>query len=101
MHNDKQTISANEINKYTYCAYQWYYEREYGRKALRAKYVERNRALGLQDTVASHFHKGTRFHSRYALRARIRFWLRLALLLACLCAVAYGFYLLQVKGISL
>lgn len=31
----KKPISASEINRYTYCPYQWYYERIYGTKELR------------------------------------------------------------------
>lgn len=35
MFNDKKTITPNEINKFTYCPYQWYYERYYGSKGIR------------------------------------------------------------------
>lgn len=31
----KETLSAHELNKYTYCPYQWYYEKKYGRAELR------------------------------------------------------------------
>ena len=30
----KETLSPHELNKYTYCNYQWYYEKKYGRKQL-------------------------------------------------------------------
>ena len=31
---DRTTISASEVNRYTYCPYQWYFERYYGRSIL-------------------------------------------------------------------
>ncbi len=31
---DRTTISASEVNRYTYCPYQWYFERYYGRNKL-------------------------------------------------------------------
>lgn len=70
MENDSKTISANEINKYTYCSYQWYYERCYGTKKLRQLAKERNERLGLEDATTSNFHKGLRHHDRYHLRYR-------------------------------
>ncbi len=67
MYNDKETISANEINKFAYCPYQWYYERFYGRKKLRELELERNERLGLEDKRMSNlidgfeYHKGVKF----------------------------------------
>ncbi|MDE6182043.1 MAG: PD-(D/E)XK nuclease family protein, partial [Eubacteriales bacterium] len=58
MHNDNEKISANEINKYSFCPYQWYYERLYGAKYIREKQKERNQALGLKDKTLSNFNKG-------------------------------------------
>lgn len=63
MYNDKQTISANEINKFAYCPYQWYYERLYGRKKLRELELERNERLGLEDTRMSNLIDGFSYHS--------------------------------------
>ena len=77
MKNDRQTISANEVNKFTYCPHQWYYERLYGTKELRAKYRERNERLGLEDATAAHFARGLAFHSRFAGRRVLR-WIVLA-----------------------
>ena len=31
---DRTTISASEVNRYTYCPYQWYFERYDGRSKL-------------------------------------------------------------------
>ncbi|WP_313527881.1 hypothetical protein [Anaerotignum sp.] len=61
---ERKTISAHEINKYSYCPYQWYYERLYGRKELRRLYHERNEALALEDSMTANFNKGLEFHKR-------------------------------------
>ena len=63
MYNDKETISANEINKFAYCPYQWYYERLYGRKKLRELELERNERLGLEDRRMSNLVDGFNYHS--------------------------------------
>ncbi|MDR1705351.1 MAG: hypothetical protein LBS19_11795 [Clostridiales bacterium] len=57
----RETISAGEVNKYTYCPYQWYYGRIHGDKALRAKYRELH--PGTDDTKA--FRQGKAFHRRF------------------------------------
>lgn len=64
LENDSNTISASEVNRYTYCPYQWYYERVYGRKELRKLAAERNRELGLSDTRMSHLKKGLEYHKK-------------------------------------
>ena len=63
MYNDKETVSANEINKFAYCPYQWYYERLYGRKKLRELELERNERLGLEDRRMSNLIDGFNYHS--------------------------------------
>lgn len=72
MKNDKTRISANEINKFVYCPYQWYYERLYGRKELQQLYKERNELYNLKNTKDSNFKKGLRFHNNYLLRYTIK-----------------------------
>ena len=55
-------ISANEINRYTYCPYQWYYGKVYGQKALKEKY----KALDYQTSDhEGKFKKGIHFHNKY------------------------------------
>jgi len=62
MKNDSQKISANEINRFLYCPYQWYYTRYYGSKALNESY----KALDIQTSGhESNFVKGQRFHHNY------------------------------------
>ena len=63
LENPKHTLTPNEINKFVYCPYQWYYERLYGRKQLSAFAAERNRRLGRTDSRQSNFNKGNEFHA--------------------------------------
>ena len=63
MKNNSRTISANEINKFSYCPYQWYYERLYGRKRLRELELERNERLGLEDRRMSNMIGGAQYHN--------------------------------------
>ncbi len=63
MINSRKTISANEINKFAYCPYQWYYERLYGRKKLRELELERNERLGLEDKRMSNLINGFNYHN--------------------------------------
>jgi len=65
MKNDSKSISANEINKFAYCPYQWYYERLYGAAHIRELYKKRNQQLGLSDVALSNFRKGQSFHADY------------------------------------
>jgi len=79
MKNDKTTISATEISKYTYCPYRWYYERFYG-----STYLKEERAKMLEDAgfVAdpkkSRFVLGQKFHDdfleKYQAKAKMK-WL--------------------------
>lgn len=64
----KRTVTANEINKYCYCPYQWYYERLYGRKELRKLAAERNERLGITDSRLSNFASGLEYHSHVKFR---------------------------------
>ena len=62
-------ISANEINRFAYCPYQWYYGRVYGQKVLKEKY------LALQNKEAPYigkFKKGLNFHEKYYQSYRLR-----------------------------
>ena len=66
MHNDSSRISANEINRYIYCNYQWYYRRLYGDKVLTKMKKEQNKALGITRDSRTHaFVKGNQFHRHY------------------------------------
>ena len=67
---DDYTISAHEVNKFTYCPHQWYYERVYGAKALRKAYRERNEWLGLEDAAGANLSRGLAYHARFSARKR-------------------------------
>lgn len=71
MYNNKEKISANEINKYTFCNYQWYYERLYGSKNIRNEYKKRNESLNLISYTKIKLNKGVKFHNRYLLKRKI------------------------------
>ena len=75
MKKEDKPISASELNRYSYCPYQWYYERLYGMKELRRLYQERNERLGLTDKAAGNFTRGLE-HLRKSYR-RLRWRTRL------------------------
>lgn len=63
MVNKSPTISANEINKYCYCNYQWYYQRKFGSKKL---YELRKENIGDNyDKTLTNFKNGNQFHSDF------------------------------------
>ena len=64
MNKEEKPISASELNRYSYCPYQWYYERTYGMKELRRLYQERNERLGLTDKAAGNFTRGLEHHRK-------------------------------------
>ena len=91
MKNDSKSISANEINKFAYCPYQWYYERYFGAAHIRALYKERNNRLGLEDVALSNFRKGQSFHSEYETDAAAGgFLLKFIRIVAVIIAVIAG-----------
>ena len=88
---ERKTLSAHEISKFDYCPYQWYYERLYGRKELRHLYVERNQRLQLEDSLASEFRKGEKYHRRSYLLLKLKrtLWKVAVLLFAAAAAAGY------------
>lgn len=75
MHNNSHRISANEINRYVYCNYQWYYRRYYGDATLTKLRKERNKALRIQSDSRNHaFVKGTKFHNSYHRWYKVKRW---------------------------
>ena len=88
---ERKTLSAHEISKFDYCPYQWYYERLYGRKELRRLYAERNERLHLEDSLASEFRKGEKYHRRsyFLMILKRTFWKVAVLLFAGAAAAGY------------
>ena len=68
----KETLSAHELNKYTYCPYQWYYEKTYGRAELRRMRKEYLEELGLEDSTTANFVRGEAFHRQLYRQHRLR-----------------------------
>lgn len=90
MHNDSSRISANEINRYVYCNYQWYYRRLYGDQYLSKLRKEHNRALGIKKDARTHaFVKGNQFHKSYHRWYQFKKTLYLGLVLALLIGLLY------------
>ncbi|NLK38279.1 MAG: PD-(D/E)XK nuclease family protein [Epulopiscium sp.] len=96
LENDSNTISASEINRYTYCPYQWYYERVYGRKELRRLVAERNRKLGLSNSQSSHFSKGLHYHEKEYQKYRRKRWLKKAVIVLLLGILCYCVIRMQI-----
>ena len=96
---ERKTLSAHEISKYDYCPYQWYYERLYGRKELRRLYVERNTRLNLEDSLASEFRKGEKYHRRSYLLLKFKrmLWKLIVILFAV--AVVAGYLWMKHGGV--
>ncbi len=65
MNNDSETITANEVNKYTYCPYQFYYDRLYGQRYIRLIRKDMLKNLGYDDTTKSNFKRGLDYHKNY------------------------------------
>lgn len=66
---NKQRISANEINRFVYCPYQWYYKRTYGNKELTRRYE----ALGLDTSKHESFYtKGSKHHTVYYFKYKFK-----------------------------
>ena len=88
---ERKTLSAHEISKFDYCPYQWYYERLYGRKELRRLYVERNERLNLEDSLASEFRKGEKYHRRsyLLLKCKRMLWKLIVILFAAAAIAGY------------
>ncbi len=83
MDNKSEVVSANEINKFLHCPYQWYYERYYGKKYILLAYknkkpkVKVNKKKKKLNTTMNNFARGRKFHSEYLeneykYRAKIR-----------------------------
>lgn len=82
-------LSAHEINKYTYCPYQWYYGRIYGQKALKEKYKALTHGTSQHE---SHFKKGLHFHRQYYRRYKWQRALQIILILAVILLIVGGLW---------
>lgn len=70
MKDEKQVmISANEINRFIYCPYQWYYKKTYGNKELTQQYKALTRPTSQHE---HYFVKGMKHHSTYHRRYTLK-----------------------------
>ncbi len=89
MKNNKTSISANEINKFTYCNYQWYYGKLYGNSYIMKKYNQRNEMFNMKDTTFSNLKNGLKTHKNYAFTEKVKLVIKIAVLLLLLIGVCY------------
>ena len=89
MYNDSEKISAGEINKFTCCPYQWYYERLYGRKFIVNEFKKNN--PNYVAAANNKFARGNRFHKYFRIKYKLRRYLLIILILAAIifCGVYY------------
>ena len=89
-------ISANEINKFCYCNYQWYYEKIYGSseiKRLNAKYKEEN---GIKSSTSKNLRRGVKFHNQYVFKYKIKRFFKLVLFFIVITLIIYGLYYFKI-----
>lgn len=82
-------ISANEVNRYVYCPYQWYYGRIYGQKMLKEKYQALDRKTSGHE---ANFKKGLRFHENYYKKYRLKRRIE-CIILMCLIGLLIGSFI--------
>lgn len=88
-------ISASEINRYTYCPYQWYYEKKYGRKKL----LELQKELrgDYKPTGNSPMAYGNKFHKHYYTIYRIKTAIKCAVFIMIIALVVYFLKIYEVE----
>lgn len=87
MKNNSHKISAHEINRFTYCPYQWYYTRYYGSGTLKAYYQALDLPPSEQESL---FEKGRKFHTRYYRLYRLKRALQTLLMLSIVGILIWG-----------
>ncbi len=92
MNNDSETLTANEINKYTYCPYQFYYDRKYGQKHIRVVRAAMLEELGYTDTTQSNFKRGLDYHKSYKTRERVAYPIFKLMVIVVLIVLGIAFY---------
>lgn len=94
-------ISANEINKFCYCNYQWYYEKVYGTKEIRRINSEYCKENGFENKALKNFSRGQKFHNRYVFKYRIKKFFKLCLILFFIFLILYILNYFDVFGVIL
>lgn len=94
---DTKTISASEVNRFTYCQYQWYYERLYGRTELHRLYREKNQEAGYQNKTDGNFKRGRDYHKMEYARYKRKQVIKAVFLMSIL-LLAVGLYFIVRTG---
>jgi len=96
IYNDKNTISAGEVNKFVYCPRQWLYGRVYGAKKLNELRDERNAALGVDYRADyDNYMRGRKFHDKFGKYEAVK--RKIAILAAILFIIAVAGLVIFVK----
>lgn len=90
--NPRNTITPNEINKFIYCPYQWYYERKYGTDELKRLHNEIVLKYNLEDKTKSNFVKGLEFHNNYGNKNKFKRIVKNILFSVILILMMYFYY---------
>ena len=80
-------ISANEINRFIYCPYQWYYGRVYGQKVLKEKYLALERK---EAPYEGNFKRGLKFHEKYYESYRLRKYIESVVIIVFVLLMVWG-----------
>ena len=86
MKSKSTKISANEINRFVYCPYQWYYGKCYGQRVLKEKYQALDHKTSQHE---GNFVKGLKFHKKYYKAYRRR---RLIAIVVALLVILVGLW---------
>ena len=93
----KKKISANEINKFCYCNYQWYYEKIYGAKEIKRLNYEYCKENGIKSNgiANKNFARGRKFHNNYLFYYKLKKLFKFCCFLLILCVVLFiiGYFL--------
>lgn len=77
--NKNKRFSPSELNRFTYCPYQWYYERLYGRKKLMELFREKNgNHHGSGNSPIAY---GNKFHKNYYFLYRVKTLIKFILII--------------------
>lgn len=98
---NKRPFTPSEINKFSYCNYQWYYERKYGKRELRRmgkeNAIRRGEPTRFKEREVN-LSKGQKYHEKhYEKIKKRRFYIFLILfaIIALLASSYIGFQYMQ------
>lgn len=92
MYNDSDEISASEINKFSYCPYQFYYGRKYGQKYIKEIRDEYLKEIGYTDKSKSNFVKGNEFHNNYNTKEQRNYPIFKLMFIVILIVIGFALY---------